>query len=53
MGAVVYDVIGIKVKIVYVKIGNPAFCLFSYLTGVPFRGELQNVDYFSEQKIKC
>ena len=27
---------------VYVTIGNPAFCLFLYLNGVHFRGELQN-----------
>lgn len=52
MGAVVYDVIGIK-EVVYVKIGNQAFLLFLYLTDVHFRGELQHVGYFSEQKIKC
>ena len=27
---------------VYVTIGNPAFCLFIYLTDVHFRGELQH-----------
>ena len=27
---------------VYVTIGHPAFCLFLYLTGVHFRGELQH-----------
>ena len=52
MGAVVYDVIGIK-EVVYVKIGKQAFLLFLYLTDVHFRGELQHVGYFSEQKIKC
>ena len=33
-------------------IGNPAFCLFVYLTGVHFRRELQHVGDVSEQKIK-
>ena len=37
---------------VYVTIGNPAFCLFLYLTGVHFRGELQHVGDVREQKIK-
>ena len=30
-------------EVVYVTIRNPAFCLFLYLTGVHFRGELQHV----------
>ena len=34
-------------------IGNPAFCLALYLTGVHFRGELQHVDDVSKEKIKC
>ena len=34
-------------------IGNPAFCLALYLTGLHFRGELQHVGDVSEQKIKC
>ena len=34
-------------------IGNPAFSLFLYLTGVHFRGELQHVGDVSESKIKC
>ena len=34
-------------------IGNPAFCLALYLTGVHFRGELQHVDHVGKQKIKC
>ena len=34
-------------------IGNPAFCLALYLTGVHFRGELQYVGEVSEQKFKC
>ena len=38
---------------VYVTIGNPAFCLFLYLTGVHFRGELQHGGDVSQQKIKC
>ena len=38
---------------VYVTIGNPAFCLFLYLTGVHFRGELQHDGDVSQQKIKC
>ena len=28
---------------VYVTIGNPAFCLFLYLTGIHFRGTLSTV----------
>ena len=38
---------------VYVIIGNPAFSLFLYLTGVHFRRELQHVGEVCEQKIKC
>ena len=34
-------------------IGNPAPCLFLYLTGVHFSGELQHVGGESKQKIKC
>ena len=34
-------------------IGNPPFCLFLYLTGVHFRGELQHSGGVSQQKIKC
>ena len=34
-------------------IGNPAFCLALYLTGVHFRGELQHGDDVSKEKIKC
>ena len=30
-------------EVVYVTIWNPALCLFLYLTGVHFRGELQRV----------
>ena len=33
-------------------IGNPAFCLFLYLTGVHFRDELQHGGDVSECKIK-
>ena len=33
-------------------IGNPAFCLFLYLTGVHFRGELHHGGDFSQQKLK-
>ena len=32
-----------KEEVVYVTIGNLAFCLFLYLTEVHFRGELQHV----------
>ena len=39
-------------EVVYVTIGNPAFCIALYLTGVHFRGELQHVGDVSEQKIK-
>ena len=35
---------------VYVTIGNPAFCLAFYLTGVHFRSELQHIGDVSEQK---
>ena len=38
---------------VYVTIGSPAFCLFIYLDGVHFRGELQHVGDVSQYKIKC
>ena len=34
-------------------IGNPAFGVTLYLTGVHFRGELQYVGHVGEQKIKC
>ena len=37
---------------VCVTIGNPAFCLFLYLTGVHFRGKLQHGRDVSQQKIK-
>ena len=40
-------------EVVSVTIGNPAFCLFLYLTGVHFRGELGHAGDVSEQKIKC
>ena len=32
---------------------HPAFCLFLYLTGVHFRGELQPGSDVSQQKTKC
>ena len=38
---------------VSVTIGNPAFCLALYLTGVLFQGEFQHVGDVSEQNIKC
>ena len=31
-------------------IGNQTFCLFLYLTGVHFRGELQHIGDVSQQK---
>ena len=34
-------------------VGNPAFCLFLYLTGVHFLGELQYGGDVSQQRIKC
>ena len=34
-------------------IGNPAFFVALCLTGVHFRGELQDVGDVSEQKVKC
>ena len=42
----------IKKEGVYVTIGNPAFCLFLYLTGVHFWRELQHGGDVSQQKIK-
>ena len=39
--------------VVYLIIGNSAFCLAFYLTGVHFRGELQHVGTVREQKLKC
>ena len=38
---------------VYVTTGNPAFCLFLYLTGINFRGELLHGSDVSQEKIKC
>ena len=38
---------------VSVTIGNPAFFIALYLTGVHFRGELQHICDVSEKKIKC
>ena len=34
-------------------IGNAAFCLALYSTGVYFQDELQDVGHVGEQKIKC
>ena len=42
-----------KIEVFYMTIGNPAFCLFVYLIGIHFRGDLQHVGDVSEQKIKC
>ena len=38
---------------VYETVGNPAFCLFLYLTGVHFRGELEHGGDVSQPEIKC
>ena len=35
----------------YVTIVHPAFCLYLYLTGVHFRGELQHGGEINQQKI--
>ena len=40
------------IEVVYVTIGDPAFCLALYLSGVPFRGKLQLGYYVGEQKVK-
>ena len=40
-------------EVVYVTIGNSAVCLFLYLTGGHFQGNLQRVGDVSEQKTKC
>ena len=40
-------------EVVYVTVGNLAFCLFLYLTVTHFRGELQHVGDIIEQKFKC
>ena len=37
-------------EVAYVTIGNPAFCLALYLTGVHFRGKLQHFGDVREQK---
>ena len=42
-----------NVEVVYVPIGNPAFCLALYVTGLHFRGKLQDGGHVGEQKIKC
>ena len=34
-------------------IGSPDFCVFLYLNGVHFRGELQHGGDVSQQKVKC
>ena len=34
-------------------IGNRAFCVVVYLTGVHFWGELQHVGHVGGQKMKC
>ena len=47
------EIIGIAKEVVYVTIGNPAFCFFLYLIGVHFRGELQHLGDISEKKTKC
>ena len=39
-------------EVVYVTIGNPAFCLALNITGVHFRCELQLVGDVSEPEIK-
>ena len=43
----------VYITIVYVTVENSAFCLFLYLPGVHFCGELQHVGDVNEQKIKC
>ena len=43
----------LQYEVVYVTIGNPAFCLALYLTDLHFRGELQQVGHVGEQKINC
>ena len=48
-----YEILNSIDEVVYMKIGNPAFCLALYLTGVHFRGDLQPVGDVREQKIKC
>ena len=45
--------IKVVLKVAYMAIGNLAFFLFLYFTGVHFRSELQHVGDVSEQKIKC
>lgn len=39
-----------SLEAVYVTIENPAFCLTLYLTGVHFRGGLQNVGHALSKK---
>ena len=45
--------VGSSLEGVYVTIGNPAFCLFLYVTGVHFRGKLQHGGDVSQQKTMC
>ena len=40
-------------EVVHVTIGNPAFCLLLYLTGIHIRGEVQHFGDVSEQKTMC
>ena len=42
----------ISKRVVYVTIGNPAFCLALILTGVHFQGELHHVGDASDTEIK-
>ena len=43
----------VYIEVFYVTIGNPAFCLALYLTGVHFQGELKHVGHMGDQEIKC
>ena len=40
-------------EVAHVTIGNQAFCLALYLTGVHCRGELQHLGHVGVQKVKC
>ena len=35
----------VNFEVVYVTIGNPAFCFALFLTGIHFRGKLQHVGH--------
>ena len=48
-----YNFAVVILEVVYVTIGNRAFCVVLYLTGAHFWGELQHTGHVGGQKMKC